>query len=264
MAGYDEVLAASVSPVSTRFSAEGPFRKNYSSYFVSFRISTFGLLAKAANPSIESFYFADFTSKFNFRLGKRDRLFLTLFAGKDAFINKSGNIRNGLEWANTAATLRWSHIYGPRLFSNTTIYASKYDYALYTDFDRKIFWNSDITGTNLKSEFTWYINPRNNLRFGINVSGYFFNPGNYNSTITSLDTMRVSQVNSGEFVFYAGDELELSHWLKVNYGFRFSNWSNYGEAFSIVYECYHPFPHEYLKVSITILKVSWNHDYPFQ
>ena len=227
---------ASIGPVSTRFSIEGPIRKEASSFFTAFRVSTFGLLVKAANPSVESFYFADFTSKFNLKLGKRDRLYLTLFAGKDAFINKPADIRNGLEWINTSATLRWSHIYGSRLFSNTTLFASKYDYSLYTDYDKKLFWNSSIAGTSLKSEFTWYISPKNNLRFGFNLGGYFFNPGNYSSTDMALDTMRVSQVNSGEFIFYAGDELELFNKLLFTYGFRFSNWSNYGESFSIVYD----------------------------
>jgi hypothetical protein len=231
--------SSSISPVSSRFSVEGPFKKNASSYFVSFRVSTFGLLVKAANPNVETFYFADFNSKFNFRLGKRDRIYLTLFTGKDAFISKPDAVRNGLEWGNSSATLRWSHIYGNRLFSNTTLYASKYDYSLYTDYDKKIFWNSDITGANLKSEFSWYMTPRNNLRFGFNVSGYFFNPGNFNSPYTNLDTMRVSEVNSGEVVLYAGDDLELTKWLKVNVGLRFSNWSDYGEALSVVYNEFH-------------------------
>jgi len=153
-------------------------------------------------------------------LGQRDRLYLTLFAGKDAFINKPEDTRNGLEWGNSAITLRWSHIYGSRLFSNTTLYASKYDYSLFTDYDRKIRWNSDITGTNLKIGILLVRQSRNNLRFGFNLGGYFFNPGNYTSSNVALDTMRVSQVNSGEFVFYAGDELEPVKWLLVNYGFR--------------------------------------------
>ncbi len=233
--------SASISPVSTRFSVEGPFRKESSSYFVAFRVSTFGLLVKAANPSVENFYFADFTSKFNFKIGQRDRLYLTLFSGRDVFINKPANVRNGLEWGNSAATLRWSHVYGNRLFSNTTLYASKYDYSLYTDYDQKLYWNSDITGTNLKSEFTWYISPRNSLKFGFNLGGYFFNPGNYNSPDAALDTMRVSRVNSAEIVLYAGNALELTRWMQVHYGIRISNWSNYGEAFSIVYdEDYNP------------------------
>ncbi len=108
--------SASLGPVSTRFSVEGPFKKDASSYFVSFRVSTFGLFVKAANPTVESFRFSDFTSKFNVKMGKRDRLYLTLFSGKDAFINKPGSVSNGLAWQNTAATLRWSHVYGTRLF----------------------------------------------------------------------------------------------------------------------------------------------------
>jgi hypothetical protein len=225
-----------LSPVSTRFSLEGPFVKDASSYFVSFRISTFGLLVKAANPSVEKFHFADFTSRFNLKLGKRDRLYLTLFSGRDAFVTKAGDVRTGLEWGNSAATLRWSHVYGSRLFSSTTLFGSRYNYSLYTDFDEKLAWNSDITSTNLKSEFTWYVNPRNAIKYGVNIGGYFFNPGNYNSTNAIFDTMRVSEINSGELVAYAGNELRPFSRLQINYGFRLSNWSNYGEAFSIVFD----------------------------
>ena len=232
---------ANLSPVSTRFCVEGPFKRNVSSYFLSFRISTFGLLVKALNPNVETFYFADFTSRFNFKLGQRNRLYLTVFSGKDNFINKAGDKRTGLEWGNSSATLRWSHVYGERLFSNTTLYASKYEYSLFTDYDQKIFWNSDITSTNLKSEFTWYIRPHNMMKFGINLGGYFFNPGNYNSPNTTLDTMRVSEVNSSELVAYVGHELRPFSGLQINYGLRVTSWNNFGEAFSIVYDkAYNP------------------------
>jgi hypothetical protein len=227
--------SASLGPVSTRFSVEGPLKKDASSYFVSFRVSTFGLLVKAANPTVEKFRFSDFTTKFNLKMGKRDRLYLTLFSGRDIFINKPGTERNGLSWGNTAATLRWSHVYGTRLFSNTTLYGSRYDYSLYTNYDKKLAWNSDIKSTNLKTEFTWYITPNNTARFGINAGGYFFNPGNYNAPNSALDTMRVSRVNSSEIVAFAGDEMKLFSLIRLNYGVRLSNWSDYGEAFSIIY-----------------------------
>jgi len=227
--------SASLGPVSTRFSVEGPFKKDASSYFISFRVSTLGLFVKAANPTVESFHFSDFTSRFNVRMGKRDRLYLTLFSGKDAFINKPGTVSNGLAWQNTAATLRWSHVYGSRLFSNTTLYGSKYNYSLYTNYESNFAWNSDIRSTNLKTEFSWYITPKNNVKFGVNLGGYFFNPGNYNSPDAALDTMGVSRVNSTELVAYAGDEVKIGPGVQFNYGFRVSNWSNYGESFSIVY-----------------------------
>jgi hypothetical protein len=236
--------SASLGPVSTRLSLEGPFKKNASSYFVSVRRSTFGYFVKKLNPSVEKFHFTDFTAKFNIKAGRRDRLFITLFSGQDIFINKPNAKRNGLEWGNTSLTLRWNHIYGSRLFSNTTISGSRYNYALYTDYDKKISWNSDITSSTLKSEYTWFLNPRNKVKFGLGLGGYFFNPGNYNASETP-DNARVSEVNSGELVLYAGNEQEITDWLQVNYGFRLSNWSNYGEAFSVLYdENYNPLSYE--------------------
>ena len=237
--------STSLGPVSTRISVEGPFKKNASSYFLSVRRSTFGYFVKILNPSVEDFHFTDFTAKFNVKLGKRDRLFLTLFSGKDVFLNKPAAVRNGLEWFNNSLTLRWNHVYGNRLFSNTTFYTSKYDYSLYTDYDAKIYWNSDITSSNLKSEFTWYCNPHHKIYFGINLGVYFFNPGNYKSPDGTYENMRVSEVNSGEIVLYAGYDQKIADWLYINYGLRFSNWSNYGEAYSIVYdEFYNPVSYE--------------------
>jgi hypothetical protein len=239
--------SASISPVSTRFSVEGPLKKEASSYFVSFRVSTFGRLVKAANPAVESFYFADFTSKFNVKLGKRDRIYLTLFAGKDAFFSRPEAVRSGLEWSNNAATLRWSHVYGSRMFSNTTLFVSQYNYNLYTDYDQKDYWNSNITGSNLKSEYSWYLHPKNHLKFGFQISGFHFNPGNYQSKTSQPDTMRVSEVNSAEALLYAGDEIQVGRWLKANISLRYSIWNNFGEAFSIGYnesrqpETYHEY-----------------------
>ncbi|MBN1415575.1 MAG: TonB-dependent receptor [Bacteroidales bacterium] len=236
---------ANIGIVSTRLSIEGPFKKDASSYFVSFRRSTFGSVVKLLNPAVEAFHFTDFNAKFNIKIGKRDRLFLTLFSGKDVFRQKPSDVRNGLEWGNNSLTLRWNHLYGSRLFSNTTFYTSKYDYALYTDYDKKIYWNSDITSSNLKTAFTWYYNPRHKLDFGLNLGVYFFNPGNYNLPELTNSALHVSEVNSGEIVLYAGYEQQITDWLGVKYGLRFSNWGNYGEAFSIVYdEAYNPVSRE--------------------
>lgn len=222
--------SSSIGYISTRASLEGPFKKNSSSYFVSFRRSLFGMFIKKAAPSVQDFYFTDFTAKFNVKLGQRDRLFITFFSGKDVFMVKPAKIRNGLEWGNNLLTLRWNHIFGNRLFTNTTFYSSKYNYSLFTNFDKNVFWNSNITGTNLKSEGTWFINPQNRVKFGFSFGGYFFNPGNFNSGDSVANSLKISQINSAELIFYAGNEHELTKWLIINYGIRFSNWSNYGEA----------------------------------
>lgn len=231
--------SARLSPVSNRFSIEGPLKKDASSFFLSFRLSTFGWLIKEANPGVEKFYFADINTKFNIRIGKRDRLFLTIFSGKDEFIQRNNFNKAGLEWNNSSVTLKWSHIYGTRLFSNTTLYGSRYNFFLYTNYDDHEYWNSDITGANLKTELTWYANPRNNLKFGLSAGGYFFNPGNFHSPKVTPETMMVSEVNSGEYIVYIGHGIDITNKIQINYGLRFTNWSNYGEAFSIKYDNNH-------------------------
>jgi len=221
--------------VSTRASIEGPIKKDASSYFVSFRRSHYGMFVKKVVPSVEDFYFSDFTSKFNIKAGNNDRLFLTLFSGRDVFINKPSGTRTGLKWGNNSLTLRWNHIFGDELFLNTTFYTSKYDYSLFTNYDNNEFWNSHISSTNLKSEFTWFLNPSNKIKYGINLGAYFFNPGNFNSQNVP-DNLRVSKVNSSEFILYLGNEQEITPWLMLNYGLRISRWSNLGESFVVGYD----------------------------
>jgi hypothetical protein len=221
--------------ISTRINFEGPFKKNTSSYFVSFRRSHLGMFFKAFIPAIDEFYFNDVNLKFNLKIGQKDRLFLTLYSGKDSFLAKDNTKKTGLQWSNTSATLRWNHVFGNRLFANTTIYSSKYDYYLHTDYDKDLYWNSQISSTNLKTEFTWFIHPKVKSCFGINLGGYFFNPGNYSSPEITKERL-VSKVNSSEVILYAGNEQELAHWLKFNYGVRLVNWSNIGEAFIIEYD----------------------------
>ncbi len=232
--------SATFGLVSSRFSLEGPIVKQKSSYFISFRRSYVGALIKGIYPSVKDFYFYDFTAKFNTRIGKRDRLFLTLYKGNDKFINEETvNNINGLEWGNSSATLRWNHVYGEKLFSNTTFYTSRYNYYLHTDYSKGLYWNSLISGAHLKTEFTWYLRPGNRIKFGAKYGYYYFNPGNHNSPGIS-DKNRVSPNNSGEFVVYAGDEINITDRLMLNWGLRFTNWSNMGEAFVVRYDNHRP------------------------
>lgn len=229
--------SASIGLVSTRYRLEGPFKKNASSFFLSYRRSHFGMLFKSALPAIQDFYFNDFTSKLNFKLGDKDRLFITFYTGKDIFLIEENEMIHGLEWGNSMITLRWNHVYGNKLFSNVTFYTSNYDYFLHTDYENKINWNSHIANTNLKTEFTYFYNPKNKARFGINLGAYEFNPGNYN--LPGLpDDLRVSKMNSGEIALYLGNEQEIDDWLRFHYGARVTYWANYGEAFVVQYDEY--------------------------
>ena len=226
--------SANIGLVSNRYSIEGPLKKKSSSYFLAYRRSHFGFLVKKAAPSIQDFYFTDLTAKFNIKLGEKDRLLLTIFSGKDIFLQEEDQTVKGLEWSNSSLTLRWNHIYGNKLFSNVTFYTSTFDYFLHTDYDENLNWNSHVSSTNLKTEFTYYYNPKNNVKFGVNFGGYGFNPGNYNHPDLS-DNLKVSAMTSTEATFYLGNEQEITDWFYFHYGIRTTSWANYGESFIVDY-----------------------------
>jgi len=111
---------------------EGPFKKDASSFFISFRRSYFDEYLKPLIPNLIKLHFYDFTTKTNIKMSRRDRLYLTFYKGEDKFRMKSGDAdTSGLNWGNTSLTMRWNHIFGTRLFTNTTLATSKYDYYLY-------------------------------------------------------------------------------------------------------------------------------------
>ncbi|MFB6317545.1 carboxypeptidase-like regulatory domain-containing protein [Saccharicrinis sp. FJH54] len=226
---------ASVGILYGMLNLEGPFKKERSSYFVSYRRSYIGSLIKRFQPSVKDLYFDDFTLKLNFRIGEKDRLFLTSYTGNDKFLNNTNNLINGLEWGNQSFTARWNHIFGPRLFANTTFYTSKYDYRLHTDYANNIYWNSHISSVHLKSDITYYRNTENKLFLGAKICNYFFNPGNYTAPdITPANT--VSKVRSRELDLYAGSFRKLTNRITLNYGIRMVSWSNLGKAFVVSYE----------------------------
>ena len=119
---------------------------------------------------------------------------------------------------------------------NTTFYASKYDYFLVFREDIEIEWNSHIENASLKGDFTYFLNPKFTLDFGLGYSAYNFNPGNVFASDTLFSTLPVtSERNTDEFLLYAGAEHKIGKNVTLKYGTRMTSWSNRGEAFEYTF-----------------------------
>jgi CarboxypepD_reg-like domain/TonB-dependent Receptor Plug Domain len=211
--------------ISTKLGVEGPIKKDASSFLLSGRFSRLKWLAQAVNPSVNAFNFQDLTGKINFRINARNHAYVSFYSGGDKYFGEN----NGLEWKNTAATFRWTNQYSERLFINTTLSASGYDYFLRTDLNRNQSWNSHISNLNFKTDFSYFAKPQNEITYGIGLNGYEFNPGNI--TINNIQSSNVSARHSIEFVLYGNHNVQLNKHWGVNYGLRFTSWTNVGEAF---------------------------------
>jgi hypothetical protein len=220
----------SASLISTKLGVEGPIKKNASSFLVSTRISRLKWFFKLVDPKTEKFNFYDFTSKVNVRINPSNRVFLSFYHGADHFAYNN----SGISWTNTAGTLRWNHLFSDRLFMNTTVAISGYDYFLYRNVARKTGWNSHISNLNFKSDISYFIRPENELTFGIGLNGYGFNPGNLIAE-NAPTALTLSVKNSIELVMYGNHEMKLTDHWGINYGVRLTSWANTGESFEFVF-----------------------------
>ena len=233
-------LSGSIGLAASRISVEGPLKKEKSSFFISGRFSNLNWLPRLVGSSNAKIWFYDLNTKFNVAINAKNRLYFSFYSGKDNF-EDAGN--SGIQWGNFAGTLRWNHIFNSKLFSNTTLYSSSYNYYLITSVQNNDRWHSSIGNVSLKSDFSYFINPENNLYFGAKIGYNGFNPGNYEpgNGILPPSVPIVPKKNANEIVLYAGNEQQYFNKISIKYGLRLSIWQNVGPTIEYIYdENYNP------------------------
>ncbi len=218
--------------LTSKLTLEGPIRKEKSSFMLSGRFSRVKWFFEQGNDDIDRFSFFDLTGKANFNINGKNKLFFSFYTGSDNYLTSN----NGIEWSNLAGSIRWSHVFNRRLFLNTTLAGSVYDYFLHTDRASSTQWNSHISNLSLKADFTYFLNPNQEITFGWSFAGYNFNPGNLTTGLPGFVPPVVSVRNSEEFVLYANHEVRFGKRVGLSYGLRLSTWANRGGAFEILYD----------------------------
>jgi hypothetical protein len=217
-----------VGLIASRFCAEGPMKKNKSSFLIAFRRTYIDVLAQPFLPKTaqgNAYYFYDLNLKMNWQLGAKDKLYLSGYFGRDILdfqspINKNVNLNFG--WGNATATLRWNHVFKPKLFSNTSFIYNRYD--LFNDFkfgSNGFNVRSGLNDWNIKSDFTWYAADKHLVKFGMNYIFHTFTPGIASGAIGSINIdQEISKQYAHEFAIYALDEWQISQRWAVNAGLR--------------------------------------------
>jgi hypothetical protein len=227
---YD--VSGGIGLISTKLNVEGPIQKGKSSFLVSGRrtyVDMFLKLSPDSSINNNQLYFYDLNAKLNYQLGEKDRLFISGYFGRDKL--GVGDLF-GLQWGNGTGTVRWNHIFSSKLFSNTSLIYSNYDYKISirsgsNDFD--IF--SQIRDLNAKQEFQWYANGRNTVRFGLNAIYHTIRPGEITASTTSnLNTISRQRRYSLENAIYASNTFKASDKINLTYGARLSAFSILGKG----------------------------------
>ncbi|MES1250373.1 MAG: TonB-dependent receptor [Chitinophaga rupis] len=219
--------------ISAKLNAEGPIEKGQSSFLVSGRrtyVDMFTRLSSDSTKNKNSLYFYDLNAKLNFTLSRRDKLFISGYFGRD---NLSNADIFGINWGNATATVRWNHTFGPRLFSNTSLIYSNYDYKLkFSNNGSQFGVKSGLRDFNFKEELQYYPNPRNNIRMGVNAIYHTLNPGMLNaggpkSGVNDTSFQKRYGLENAAFI---SNDWKVTNKLNISYGARVTAFSALGKG----------------------------------
>ena len=258
--------------ISSNVMVEGPIIKNKASFMLSGRTTYLDLIMvpvmkRVTEGTAAGYYFFDLNGKFNFDLGKKDKLYFSAYFGRDKFhlSNKekyeSGNeydkYKMGLFWQNATATIRWNHLYSNKVFSNMSFIFS--DYTMNTYMGYKYFYgtnspynesfNSDfksgIRDYTLKYDVTYRPNATHHLLAGAAVTYHEARP---NAIMMKADTLTMRNVEKAqglEYALYVEDEINIRNRFRINPGVRLV-------AFSVPHKTWFS-PEPRLSISYNIL-----------
>ena len=224
--------------LSSRLTIQGPVQKEKSSFIVSGRRTYIDVLSKPFMPEDNAFngsgyYFYDLTTKINYRISDKDRLYLSGYFGRDvfSFSNSDNNIAIEIPWGNATTSLRWNHLFNDKLFMNTSLIFSDYRFEFnigQQDFELKIF--SGINDWNTKVDFLYQPNQRHTVKFGANYTYHEFTPGNASgrSGEVVFEPEQIYKQYSNEGALYLSDDFEVSDILKIHAGLRYSAFQHSG------------------------------------
>ncbi len=229
-----------VGLIATRLTLQGPIVADEGSYLVSARRTYADMFLKLSSDTLinrTSLYFYDLNAKANYKLGEKDRIFLSGYFGRDNF-NYPDVI--GFNWGNAAATARWNHIFGEQFFANTTLTFSDYTYANTVGAATNQYEiTSGIKDFNLKADFQYFIGSHNSVKFGMNAIYHTFFPGAVTAGPTSFtNTIALENKQALENALYASHEFEIIPDIAINYGLRLSSFSLLGPAHLYTYDSY--------------------------
>lgn len=220
-------LSGGIGLISSRLTFEGPIVKDKGSFIISARRTYADLflgLSRDTTINKASLYFYDFNVKANYRINDKNRIYLSGYFGKDV-LGLSSTF--GINWGNSTATIRWNHLFSDRIFSNTSLIFSNYDYKI--DINNGIEMNiiSRIQDYSLKQDFQYFTGTNSTLKFGFNSIYHKIIPGAITAS-SSVDLKTLSNKHAWENALYISHQYNFSDNFSVEYGAHLSSFSLLG------------------------------------
>ena len=262
----------SIGLIASKISLEGPIIKDKTSFILSARRTYLDILAKPfiaasqknrnqgninnSSSNTGGYFFYDLNGKINHKISEKNRLYFSHYMGKDkAYLDAIDNYsydstigsettNSILKWGNIISALRWNNMPNNKIFINTTLRYSKYDFLIAfgntnsettnnitTSQDFSFAYLSNIEDWSGKIDFDWMPNPDHLVKFGVGDIYHTFTPGvnqfqftNSQDTISALDTTFGAQKHfAHEISGFIEDEWTINSRIKGNGGIHYSS-----------------------------------------
>lgn len=224
--------------IASRLSLEGPIKKEKGSFLISARrtyADLFLKLSQDTSVSSSSLYFYDVNLKGNYQLNERNTIYLSGYFGKDVL--GYSDVFN-FNWGNKTTTFRWNRVFNSRLFSNTSLIYSDYNYDVEVfDENSRFSIRSLIRNYQLKQDFQFFIDENNTFRFGVNALRQKISPASLDATEESqVNSIPIEPRNGAEIALYASHEWKPSAKFNFEYGLRVSSFLSLGPGTFSTYD----------------------------
>jgi hypothetical protein len=264
---------ADIGILSSRLTLEGPLWRDKIAFFVSGRSAHINGFLPALSRKFKAaqgeegetrYDFDDLNLKLHYVISERDKVYYSLYTGRDQFDNNGyrqqdlslfdsgGNAyrfrydRSYLEkfqWGNTVSSLRWNHVFGKKLFANTTAMFSSLDVDVnYQNVDSLILiqpllllgdnfnigrFRSGINERGIRFDADFVASPNHYWRFGLGIAKRNFRPGAlvYNERLGSGSTLANPPLEAAETTMYVEDEFRVGERFTGNAGLHYVNWT---------------------------------------
>jgi hypothetical protein len=230
-------MTGGIGTISSRLTLEGPLFSDKVSFLVSGRrtyADIFLAFAKDSAIKDNKLFFHDLNGKVNYTINDKNRIFLSVYSGKDNFSNDFA----GMAFGNRTFSFRWNHLFSKRLFSNFTFLNSHYFYDLGTPEGSQPYfsWISFLDDYGAKGDFIWYHSPDHTFDYGLAGTYHIIKPGaittegegegNTESELAHNHALESAAYFSGESKFGK---------ISLRYGLRFTMFHNVGPATILTY-----------------------------
>ncbi|MFC2114057.1 carboxypeptidase-like regulatory domain-containing protein [Bacteroidota bacterium] len=246
---YHAKLSAGL--ITSKLSVEAPFIKDKLSVFVAYRTTKLSLGRQwdvlrgnqgngkggksGGGVSSDAFFFfgqneswMDINTKIIYKINDKNSIRFSGYFGRDSALTAGGLT----EWGNRAGILKWNHQFSDRFQSNTSLIYSKY----YTEaFGGLYHFKSCISTPSFRQDFSYFLNDKNEIKFGITTEYQSFNHGELVDTESNYGKF-MPPMQGLESALYIENDQKINAWFSVYYGLRYSMYHQLGPGDGVVYD----------------------------